>query len=124
MAEIKRETIMLDEAELARTEAVFREVNEAIARTAERFDDDHADFVCECGDPDCAERVVASLDTYEDVRSDGAQFLVANGHEIDEVEQIVRKRAGYTVVLKVGKTLSEAVRRLNPRRPGPEPTSG
>ncbi|HEY3962314.1 MAG TPA: hypothetical protein VGL84_07280 [Gaiellaceae bacterium] len=114
----------MDEAELARTEAVFREVNEAIARTAERFDDDHADFVCECGDPDCAERVVASLDAYEEVRSDGAQFIVANGHEIDEVEQIVRRRTGYTVIRKVGKTLAEAVRRLNPRRPGPEPTSG
>ena len=41
-----------------RTEAVFREVNEAIAKTAERFErDDEADFVCECADPDCAERV-------------------------------------------------------------------
>jgi hypothetical protein len=113
----------MDEAELARTEAVFREVNEAIARTAERFDDGDADFVCECGDPDCAERVVATLDDYEAVRADGAQFLVANGHEIDEVEHIIGKQPGYTVVLKVGRTLAEAVRRLNPRRPGPEPTT-
>jgi hypothetical protein len=110
----------MDEAELARTEAVFREVNEAIARTAERFDDGSADFVCECGDPDCAERVVATIVDYEAVRTDGAQFIVANGHEIDEVEQVVRKHDGYMVVKKVGRTLSEAVRRLNPRRPPPE----
>lgn len=109
----------MNEAELGRTEAVFREVNEAIARTAERYDADGAEFVCECGDPDCAERVHASLTEYETVRADGTQFLVAHGHVVREVEQVVRRKRGFSVIRKVGKTVAEVARRLNPRRPLP-----
>ena len=50
------------EERLARTEALFRDVNERIAESAEGFDADHADFVCECGEQDCTERVPATLD--------------------------------------------------------------
>ncbi|HEY2326665.1 MAG TPA: hypothetical protein VGH52_04180 [Gaiellaceae bacterium] len=107
----------MSELELARVEAVFREVNEAIARTAERYNEKAAEFVCECGDPDCAERVVVPLNAYEEVRADGARFIVADGHEIDEVERVLRKLPEYTVVLKIGKSLAAAVKRLNPRRP-------
>lgn len=113
----------MNEAELGRTEAVFREVNEAIARTAEHYDADDADFVCECGDPDCAERVHASLDDYETVRADGTQFMVAHGHVVRGIEQVVRKKRGYSVIKKVGKTVAEVARRLNPRRPPPPPPS-
>ncbi|HKU59445.1 MAG TPA: hypothetical protein VJP39_07555 [Gaiellaceae bacterium] len=109
----------MNEAELGRTEAVFREVNEAIARTAERYDAHDAEFVCECGDPDCAERVHASLDEYEAVREDGTQFIVADGHVVHEVERVVRRKRGYSVIKKVGKTVREVARRLNPRRPLP-----
>ena len=52
----------MDEAKMARTESAFREVNEAIAKTAERFEATEADFVCECADPDCAHRITAELD--------------------------------------------------------------
>ena len=109
----------MNEAELGRTEAVFREVNEAIARTAERYAADDANFVCECGDPDCAERVHASLDEYETVREDGTQFLVCEGHEVSEVERVLRRKAGHAVIQKVGKTVADVARRLNPRRPVP-----
>ncbi len=64
---------MRDEAAVARTEAVFREVNERIAESAERFASNHAEFVCECADPTCIHRVDVPLDAYHSVRSDGAR---------------------------------------------------
>ena len=68
------------EVKKARTESAFREVNERIAESAERFDAGSTEFICECADPDCIHRVEASLDEYEEVREDGATFLLAPGH--------------------------------------------
>jgi hypothetical protein len=105
----------MDEVKLARTESVFREVNEAIATTASKFEADEADFVCECGDPECAHRVTAELDEYEEVRADGTHFLIAPGHAVPKVERVIKRGRGYEVIEKFGKTLSEIVRRMNPR---------
>lgn len=109
----------MNEAELARTEAVFREVNEAIARTAERYEERDAEFICECGNPECGERVHVTLAEYEQVRSDGARFIVADDHVVKDVEEVVRRKGGYSIIQKVGKTVGEVARRLNPRRPLP-----
>ena len=49
------------EVQIAHTEALFRDVNERIAESAERFNARDAEFVCECADPACAERVPATL---------------------------------------------------------------
>jgi hypothetical protein len=45
---------------LARTESLFRDVNERIAESAERFDAPNAEFVCECSDQNCTERLEAT----------------------------------------------------------------
>jgi hypothetical protein len=106
----------MDEIAAARTEAIFREVNEAIARTAENFEAEEADFVCECANPDCAHRVTASLAGYEQVRSDGTHFMLVPGHEVPSVERVIARKPGYWVVEKFSAVLSRNVRRLNPRR--------
>ncbi|HEV2593059.1 MAG TPA: hypothetical protein VGU02_14330 [Gaiellaceae bacterium] len=106
----------MDEIAAARTEAIFREVNEAIAKTATSFDAEEADFVCECADPDCAHRVTASIESYEQVRSDGTHFLLVPGHEEPTVERVIGREASYWVVEKFSSVLSRNVRRLNPRR--------
>jgi hypothetical protein len=106
----------MDEITAARTEAIFREVNEAIAKTAESFEADEAEFVCECADPDCAHRVKASLDDYELVRADGTHFLLVPGHDEPTVERVVGRREEFHIVEKFGGVLSRNVRRLNPRR--------
>lgn len=105
----------MDEAKVARTESAFREVNEAIAKTAERFEADEAEFICECADPDCAHRVTAELEDYEDVRADAARFLIAPGHDEPRVERIVERTGEYHVVEKFGDTVRQIVARLNPR---------
>lgn len=105
----------MDEARMARTESAFREVNEAIAKTAERFESTEADFVCECADPHCAHRITAELDDYEDVRAEPTHFLIAPGHDVPRIERVVARNDGYHVVEKFGATIANIVRRLNPR---------
>jgi hypothetical protein len=106
---------MSDEAKMARTESAFREVNEAIAKTAERFDAEQATFVCECADPNCAHRLTAELADYEEVRAEPTHFLVAPGHEVASIERVVDRGEAYTVVEKFGTTAAQIVRALNPR---------
>jgi hypothetical protein len=107
----------MDQERMARTESAFREVNEAIAETAERFEAEEADFVCECADPQCAHRVTAALEDYEEVRSEPTHFLLAPDHNQPEVEQIVERTGEFEVVEKVKPLMARIVRRLNPRRP-------
>ena len=107
----------MDQERMARTESAFREVNEAIAKTAERFEAEEADFVCECSDPSCANRLTADLEDYEEVRSEATHFLLAPGHHEPEVEKIVERTGDFEVVAKVKPLMASIVRRLNPRRP-------
>jgi len=66
-----------DDVRRATTESLFRDVNERIAESAEGFNAESTEFVCECSDAGCADRVETTLDEYEEVRSDGATFLLA-----------------------------------------------
>jgi hypothetical protein len=106
---------MDDKVRRARTEALFRDVNERIAESAERFDASSTQFVCECADPNCTHRLEATLTEYEQVRADGATFMIAPGHEHADIERIVERRSRFTVIEKVHATVRETVRRLNPR---------
>ena len=107
---------MEDKVKRARTEALFRDVNERIAESAQRFEASSTQFVCECADPHCTHRVEATLDEYEDVRADGATFMLVPGHEQPDIERVVdASRRRFHVVEKVQATVRETVRRLNPR---------
>jgi hypothetical protein len=102
-------------AEIARNEAFFRSVNEGIAEASERFESEEAEFLCECGDPRCTDRLEVPLEEYEAVRENATRFLVRRSHVIPEVEQVVRRRRRYTVVQKVDRVAAGIVRRLDPR---------
>jgi len=104
-----------DEVKRARTEALFRDVNERIAESAQRFEAESTQFVCECADPNCTHRLEATLDEYEDVRADGATFLLAPGHAHKDIERVLEDRGRFHVVEKVQKTVRRTVQRLNPR---------
>jgi hypothetical protein len=102
---------------LATTEAIFRNVNERIAESAQRFDADEAEFVCECDDRSCTHLLETSLDDYERVRAKPTRFLLAPGHENEAIEKVVERRRRFHVVDKFERTVAETVRRLNPRKP-------
>jgi hypothetical protein len=104
-----------EEARIARTESVFRHVNERIAETAADFSSRSTEFVCECADADCQHRLEVPLEAYEEVREDATQFLVADGHEVPAYEKVVERRPRYVIVRKVGRALKAAVRRTDPR---------
>jgi hypothetical protein len=104
-----------NEVKRAHTEALFRDVNERIAESAERFDADSTQFVCECADPNCTHRLKASLVEYEDIRADGATFMLAPGHAHTDIERVLEDRGRFHIVEKVQKTVRATVKRLNPR---------
>ena len=103
------------ELKKARTESAFREVNERIAENAQRFDAGTTEFICECDDPRCTERVEATLEEYEAVRADATRFLIAPGHTDRTVERVVLRSSGFTVIEKVQAAARALARRMNPR---------
>jgi hypothetical protein len=100
---------------IARTESLFREVNERIAESAERFHATETHFVCECGDPRCTHRIEATLDHYHRVREDGDTFLLVPGHEDERVEAVIRSTQRHAVVEKQHPEARRLVRELDPR---------
>ena len=110
----------MDAQRRATNEALFRDVNERIAETAERFDASGTEFVCECSDPNCTHRVEASLAEYEQVRDESTTFLVVPGHEQGDIERVVADRGRFRIVEKVQNVVRATVIRLDPRnRPRP-----
>jgi hypothetical protein len=105
----------MNEAEMARTESAFREVNEAIASTAARFDAKETDLICECADPECTERMSVELEDYEEVRTEATHFLLAPGHLEPEVELAVERTEEFDVVEKLTPIMAGISRALNPR---------
>ena len=93
------------ETRLAQNEVLFREVNERIESGAPggAIQDGHVyEFVCECSNLDCTLRLKLTIAAYESVRRDPAMFLVAPGHELPEIEEVVYRDSGYQAVKKRG----------------------
>ena len=100
---------------IAKTESLFRDVNERIAETSGRFESHEAQFMCECADAKCAERLEVPLAEYERVREDGTTFLLNPDHVRADVEQVAERRSGYAIVRKVDSVVARVARQLNPR---------
>ena len=100
----------------ARNEAVFRRVNERLEEVNAAFDSmlETAEFVCECADIGCVERIELTLQQYEAVRRHPKQFIVRPGHELAEEERVVERLDAYLVVEKIGEAGERAVQ-LDPR---------
>jgi hypothetical protein len=92
------------EQRLVKNEVMFRDLNERVAHAAEAQGvGDHVyEFLCECSNADCMLRVRLTLSAYEGVRSDPTQFIVAFGHELPEIEDVVTRTSDYQVVRKAG----------------------
>lgn len=86
---------------VAKNEALFRRANERIEEINEALaGDSESDFLCECGDDDCTTPVSLTLAEYEEVRRDPTHFLIAHGHDVIDVEKIIRETDRYAVVKK------------------------
>ena len=88
---------------LAKNESLFRVLNENINDLASGLGGKEPfEFICECSTSGCFERLSLTLAEYERVRADGTHFLVADGHEDIEIEQVIGHHSGYVVVEKDG----------------------
>jgi hypothetical protein len=99
------------ERRLALNEAIFRDVNERIREISDTFGEKDAtyDFLCECSDPGCTEKVVMTSAEYEYVRSDPTRFVVMKGHALPEVESVVDRARDHVVVEKEGQAADIAI---------------
>ena len=104
------------EERLAKNEAFFRGVNERIrdAVGTQGADGHVYEFICECSNPGCVERVSMTTAEYERVRSEGNRFVLATGHDIDAIEDVITENADHVVVEKVGRAGAVA-QSLDPR---------
>ena len=103
-------------SQLARNEDLFRTINERIEDAAQRHgtDSHKYEFLCECSDLDCAEKVVLTLAEYAHAREDPTRFIVVKEHVIHEIEHVVEAARDHVVIEKHGEagvvaiTLDEA----------------
>ena len=107
------------EESLARNEAVFRAVNERIRELGARFGSEGFEFICECADETCTERVRLTVDQYDHIRALPTRFVVVAGHEASPlVERVVFRNPQFAIVHKVGVAAQIATER-DPRRQPP-----
>ena len=88
---------------IGENEIIFREVNERLRELGESFSfvSETTEFVCECADTSCTERIQMQLPEYEEIRSNPKWFLIIPGHEEPDYERVVEWRDGYAVVEKL-----------------------
>jgi hypothetical protein len=101
---------------LARNEAFFREVNEQINGVAADFDarEQTYEYLCECSDSTCMERILLTFAEYERVRANGERFVLAHGHARNDIEHVVRREGDHVLVEKDG-LAGEVAAALDPR---------
>jgi hypothetical protein len=110
-----------NEARGARTQSLFRDVNERVMDINEAFSIAiaHADWICECADPACSERISLTMQEYEAVRASPIRFAIAPSaeHFFDHLEVVIEKNDRFWVVEKTG-TAGELAAKVDPRRVG------
>ena len=98
----------------ARNQSLFREVNERVNGVNHSFHvfTSLSEWICECANDDCFERIEMSLREYEDVRRHGSRFFVfpSDQHVWPEAENVVERFPNYWIVEKIelGGAIAEA----------------
>ncbi len=102
------------ERRVGANESIFRDVNEQIEQFGPTAGERRQEFVCECTDLACGERIEIRLAEYEAVRAHPSRFLVLPGHERPDIERVVGEGDGYFVVEKIGGA-AEVAEETHPR---------
>ena len=111
MTDLRADRVALNEA----TSRSINEFSDGIRPRGLGTDGERMGFVCECGDAECDESVHMDRDSYESVRRDSCLFIVCRGHEIGDLEDVVRTADGFNVVRKHD-DVADVVRATDPRR--------
>jgi hypothetical protein len=98
-------------ARTAASESLFREVNERVEEINSASGAGMPrEFVCECPDLRCTERIAMTLREYEELREHPDRFAIApsNAHFLEEAERIAERHERYWIVEKTGLAGSRA----------------
>ncbi|HEX7582904.1 MAG TPA: hypothetical protein VF321_07435 [Gaiellaceae bacterium] len=110
-------------ARAAKNQVLFRRANERVKELNEVFSlvVPLGDWMCECANADCVERVEMSVPAYEAVRRHEARFFVtpSDRHFWPDVERVIEHNDRYWVVEKIGQAGGAAAR--DDVRPGRGP---
>lgn len=103
------------ERRVIKNEALFRQVNERIEEVSELVPEgDLLEFLCECGEESCLERIELTRAEYEAVRGVPTHFAITPGHAHEDFERVVDHRERYDVIEKQAESAPVA-RRTDPR---------
>ena len=91
----------LSSQRLARNQVIFREVNERLRGMADAVPDGTVEYLCECSDVHCTEKIELKLFEYETVRARPKRFFIVLGHERLEVERVIDENDRYAIVEKI-----------------------
>jgi hypothetical protein len=109
------------ERRAGKNQSLFRDINERVREVnqAHAFQFLLSDWICECADQACTERIEMSLEQYEKVRERPTRFVVAPSkeHVVPDVERVAEKHERYWVVEKFGEAAAVA-EQLDPRSNG------
>ncbi|MDQ3889571.1 MAG: hypothetical protein M3312_03355 [Actinomycetota bacterium] len=104
--------------QIARNEALYRDVNERVrdVRAAIPASPELVEFLCECGDRNCAETIPVTPEEYEGARGDPKRFLLLPGHQAEDVETVVAAVEGRFVIVEKHDEEATIARKRDPRR--------
>jgi fructose-1,6-bisphosphatase len=103
------------ERRLVENEAIFRKFNERMQKRINEISKKASDgkqyqaerstatpmyFFCECADEKCQQQIKIIPAIYNKIHEDNSQFILAPGHEIEKIEDVVDKQSDYYVVRK------------------------
>jgi hypothetical protein len=106
---------------VSQNEAMYRAVNREIEQAAKETGEGsrgRLEVICECGRDDCPETLDLTIDEYDEAHRERDRFVIAPGHEDEQIEHVVERTERYLVVDKFGE--AEQVAEEEERREGIE----
>lgn len=100
-------------------EMIFRRINEKVGDDLGALDAMHIEdgnvhlirdedillqFKCECSDENCSTRIPMQLSEYQSIHTNRDTFIVFPNHQIDSIEEVIKKTQSYNVVIKNNST--------------------
>jgi len=93
-------------ARIGRNQALYREVNERVREMNEAFDAllPIGEWICECANDQCFEKIEMTHEEYESVRAGERRFFVKpdEAHVVPEAELVVERHERFWIVEKIG----------------------
>jgi hypothetical protein len=112
------------ESSSVEAQSLFRKINERVKDLNVSFGlvAPAGEWICECANKTCIEKVAMWLAEYEAIRRYGARFLIlpSDEHVWPDVERVIERHKGYWVVEKLG-LAADLANRADPRSTGPLP---